>query len=169
MIEPDVVEPGITTIFCPMCGAATSTYGDESCKAAFERHVSESHPHVDLDGNPALYVKVRKDVEGNFLIGWCGKEKTDGCLCAEKDEHHGPEREFDPVNRPEHYASGSLECIDWIQAELTDEEFDGYLKGNILKYLWRYEDKGHPSRDLMKARWYLDRLIEGAISDEMED
>ena len=70
-----------------------------------------------------------------------------------------PAQEFDPVNRPEHYASGSLECIDWIEAMLTDEEFRGYLKGNILKYLWRYEDKGKPVQDLGKARWYLDRLL----------
>lgn len=69
---------------------------------------------------------------------------------------------FDPVNRPEHYCSGTLECIDWIRALLTEEEFNGYLKGNALKYIWRYDqkDKENPKQDLKKAVWYLNKLCE---------
>ena len=69
---------------------------------------------------------------------------------------------FDPVSRPEHYCSGGLECIDWIRAMLTEEEFNGYLKGNALKYIWRYDqkDKENPKQDLRKAIWYLDKLCE---------
>ena len=36
---------------------------------------------------------------------------------------------FDPVDKPMHYAAGSVECIDAIEAQLTPEEFRGYLKG----------------------------------------
>ena len=68
--------------------------------------------------------------------------------------------EFDPVDKPEHYAKGSLECIDWIRAELTQEEYRGYLKGCMMKYLWRYEDKGKPIQDLEKLRKYAEFLIE---------
>ena len=64
----------------------------------------------------------------------------------------------DLVNSPAHYASGGIECIDAIQASMTPEEFQGYLKGNCQKYLWRYRDKGGV-QDLHKANWYLHRLI----------
>jgi len=65
----------------------------------------------------------------------------------------------DQVNHPKHYTNGSIECIDAIKASMTDIEFSGYLKGNILKYLWRYRLKSNPSEDLLKANWYLTRLI----------
>jgi hypothetical protein len=65
----------------------------------------------------------------------------------------------DLVNSPAHYASGAVECIDAIEASLTNEAFCGYLKGNVLKYLWRYETKCNSLQDLQKAEWYLKRLI----------
>ena len=65
----------------------------------------------------------------------------------------------DPVNHPSHYASSTIECIEAIKASMTLEAFNGYLKGNIMKYLWRYEKKIAPVEDLKKAHWYLDRLI----------
>ena len=64
----------------------------------------------------------------------------------------------DLVNSPAHYASGAIECIDAIEASMTPEEFQGYCKGNLIKYSWRYRDKGG-IQDLGKAKWYLDRLI----------
>ena len=64
----------------------------------------------------------------------------------------------DSVNHPSHYTDGTIECIDAIAAQLTPEEYRGYLKGNIAKYIWRERHKGGPE-SLMKARWYLDRLI----------
>ena len=62
------------------------------------------------------------------------------------------------VNHPEHYNAGSIECIDAIKASMNSDEFKGYLKGNCLKYLWRYQYKGKLS-DLHKCQWYLDKLI----------
>jgi hypothetical protein len=66
----------------------------------------------------------------------------------------------DTVNKPAHYNNGKVECIEAIDASMTELEFRGYLKGNVLKYVWRYLYKGKPLEDLKKARWYLDRLIE---------
>ena len=65
----------------------------------------------------------------------------------------------DPVNHPDHYTSGGIECIDAIKASLSEEAFKGFLKGNVLKYLWRYEKKVAPKQDLEKASWYLNKLI----------
>lgn len=66
----------------------------------------------------------------------------------------------DNVNHPLHYTNGDIECIDAIKASMTTSEFYGYLKGNVIKYLWRYQLKDDPIQDLKKAQWYLERLIE---------
>ena len=64
----------------------------------------------------------------------------------------------DMVNSPPHYNSRDIECIDAIKESMTPEAFKGYLKGNIQKYIWRYEAK-KGVEDLKKAQWYLNRLI----------
>lgn len=67
---------------------------------------------------------------------------------------------IDNVNHPDHYAAnGSIECIEAIEAQLTREEYRGYLKGNIAKYVWREKKKGQ-TESLKKAEFYLKRLIE---------
>ena len=63
----------------------------------------------------------------------------------------------DMVNSPPHYNAGGIECIEAIEASMSKEAFRGYLKGNMLKYIWRYENKGG-KEDLDKANWYLTRL-----------
>jgi hypothetical protein len=63
----------------------------------------------------------------------------------------------DLVNHPPHY-QGSIECIEAIEAQLTNAEYRGALKANIIKYIWREASKGGVE-SLMKAKWYLDRLI----------
>ena len=64
----------------------------------------------------------------------------------------------DLVNHPAHYASGDIQCIDAIRASMSKLEYEGFLKGNLIKYTWRYRKKGG-LQDLQKANWYLDRLI----------
>jgi hypothetical protein len=65
----------------------------------------------------------------------------------------------DNVNHPAHYGQGKIECIEYIQDFLTHDEFVGYLRGNIAKYLhrWRYKNG---LEDLHKAQWYLNRLVQ---------
>ena len=66
---------------------------------------------------------------------------------------------YDSVHRPEHYNTGSLECIDAMKGMLNHDEYIGYLRGNALKYMWRFRYKKSPIEDLRKARWYEERLI----------
>ena len=68
-------------------------------------------------------------------------------------------KKVDPVEQPDHYNKGAIEAIEAIKASMPEQEFKGYLKGNALKYLWRYDYKGKPVEDLRKCRWYIDRLI----------
>jgi phosphate starvation-inducible protein PhoH len=53
---------------------------------------------------------------------------------------------------------GAVECIDYIEDFLNDDEYIGYLRGNVAKYLhrWRYKNG---IEDLNKAQWYLTELI----------
>ena len=64
----------------------------------------------------------------------------------------------DAVNSPEHYNMLDVEAINLIEMSMTKEEFLGYLKGNVLKYIIRYKHKGKAGEDLDKGKWYLDRL-----------
>ena len=66
--------------------------------------------------------------------------------------------EEDVVNKPSHYNTGNIECIDAIEESMSSVAFKGYLKGNCMKYLWRYDYKGKQVQDLEKAGWYLDKL-----------
>ena len=71
---------------------------------------------------------------------------------------------IDMVNSPPHYNQTGIECIHAISAA-TDKGFKYYLQGNILKYLWRFDYKEKPIEDLLKAKWYLDKLIEEVMAD----
>lgn len=60
-----------------------------------------------------------------------------------------------------HYAHG-IEPIDYMRSRFTPEEFRGFLRGNVIKYLSRYTDKGGVE-DLRKASVYLNWLIEHEV------
>lgn len=64
----------------------------------------------------------------------------------------------DMVNKPPHYTSGSIECIDYIEDVLTPEEFRGFLRGQVIKYQHRLMAKQNPIEDLRKLLWYGNRL-----------
>ncbi len=67
----------------------------------------------------------------------------------------------DPVEHPSHYTKGGIETIDFIRAKLSKEEFVGYCRGNVLKYLSRGPHKGGVE-DYRKANVYLEWMIEAA-------
>ena len=65
---------------------------------------------------------------------------------------------IDDVNHPPHYKIGGIETIDVIEAKLTPEEFRGYLKGNVVKYLTRIGYKDDAGKDVDKMVWYALKL-----------
>lgn len=65
----------------------------------------------------------------------------------------------DNVNHPNHYANGTHECIDVIEAMFTREEFIGFLKGNIFKYRFRSHLK-NGTEDIKKSEWYETKLMD---------
>lgn len=65
----------------------------------------------------------------------------------------------DMVNHPKHYTQGGIECIDAIKAATVGKTgIEAVCVANVVKYLWRYEEK-NGLEDVKKARWYLERLI----------
>jgi|TARA_R110000803_G_scaffold95372_3_gene163320 hypothetical protein len=66
----------------------------------------------------------------------------------------------DLINKPNHYTENKeLETIEIIQNELSHDEYIGYLRGSIMKYLSRAGKKGDILPCLYKARWFLNKLI----------
>lgn len=65
-----------------------------------------------------------------------------------------------PPENPDHYDGRlGVTCISAIENAMTDDEYRGFLWGNIFKYVWRWPKKNGLT-DLKKARWLLDKLIE---------
>lgn len=65
------------------------------------------------------------------------------------------------VESPQHYQLfPEQEVIDLIKQVLTEEEWKGYLKGNILKYKLRAGDKDDLVQDINKSNKYQDWLFD---------
>lgn len=72
---------------------------------------------------------------------------------------------MDIINHPEHYTGSKIECLDAIEAALGSYNFQSYLRGQILKYIWRMDKKGSYFEDSKKAQFYLNRLVERIQAD----
>lgn len=67
----------------------------------------------------------------------------------------------DNINSPKHYQLPGLniEAIDVIKSVLGDDKFEGYCRGNVIKYILRADAK-NGVEDLKKAKVYLSWEIE---------
>lgn len=74
----------------------------------------------------------------------------------------------DPVNHPQHYTAGGIECIDALKA--ATEGLTGIravCAANAIKYIWRFSRK-NGAEDIDKAIWYLHRL-KAELAEETEN
>ena len=107
------------------------------------------------DNNPAI--------EKTGLEPWAN-------MAEEEAAHSSWDNEVeDVVNNPDHYNTGNIECIVAIEESMSSEAYKGYLKGNCMKYLWRYGYKNKPVEDLQKAQWYLARLTQVVVFENEEN
>lgn len=62
----------------------------------------------------------------------------------------------DKITNPKHYKLNGLdiEAIDVIKSVLGKEKFEGYCRGNVIKYVLRADSK-NGIEDLKKAQVYL--------------
>ena len=118
------------------------------------------------EGDDVWFVTKSNEHEVGFATGLTGAEAWQvaarqlGFYDEPKvalDEQVGDAAKPEAVNHPDHYNASPIECIDAIEAALTPEEFRGFIKGNVLKYVWREKHKAG-DQDLAKAAWYLNRL-----------
>lgn len=86
------------------------------------------------------------------------------------DEHklkmEKKKKDLSKVHSPPHYKKTEVETIDLIKNSMEPKHFQGYLQGNVMKYVCRYRYKGFAMQDLKKAQWYLDRLVMEIERDE---
>jgi len=103
------------------------------------------------DATPAEWDKVNRKLREEIMddvIGEARTAKRKTVVPIEKDD----------VEHPAHYNNGNIECIEAIGEALSSEEFEGYLRGNVIKYIWRFRYKDG-KKDLRKAKWYLEKLL----------
>ena len=116
------------------------------------------HSRTDyLDTERYLEMSI-KSINDATSVDW-DKLRAKYVTLANDESLKAAKEKSDVVNKPEHYNTGNIECIEAIRESMSPEAYKGYLKGNCLKYLWRYDYKGKPSEDLEKAGWYLNSLI----------
>ena len=118
------------------------------------------------DATPAQWDALRKQApaiekQKTGLEAWMRAAHDEDSELWEEEEaaHSSWDNEVkDVVNNPDHYNTGNIECIEAIEESMSSVAFKGYLKGNCMKYLWRYDYKGKQVEDLQKAGWYLQKL-----------
>ena len=71
------------------------------------------------------------------------------------------EKDKTVTEHPKRYGGDSpRECIKVLRDWLGDEQYKGFCRGTIIKYLCRLGKKDDSLHELKKARFYLDKLIE---------
>ena len=94
------------------------------------------------------YDRVCKNGEARLDGGHLENEEV-------KIDDNGP----DMVNHPQHYTQGGIECIECIKAAVTNKVgIEAVCVANVIKYLFRYEEK-NGIEDVRKAKWYVERLL----------
>ena len=136
---------------------------DKYCKG-FD-HCSDDCPLCADNGSCRWIVVSDESTEDCYHLliaeGLIGKPEQPEINFVKVEHNDEIEPTNDAVQHPSHYTQGGIECIDAIRASMTADGFCDYCKGNIIKYIWRWRDKGGVE-DLRKASVYLNWLINAA-------
>lgn len=100
-----------------------------------------------------VYIEIR--IIGVLVIFWLGNLTNDHVTSkkANKMDDETPLRKDNPVE-PSHYKNGEIEPLHLIESQKLP-----FVEGNIIKYIARHMISGKGKNDLLKAKWYLDRLL----------
>lgn len=125
------------------------------CRAAERR----GYRQALRDACALLNIEAERDAANTSDdIVWCKDALRDFAIRHTRTDDA---QAFDPVQKPAHYAAGKVECIDATEAALQGDTdpVSAFLRGQVIKYVWRMHGKGAPLQDAKKAAWYLERLI----------
>ena len=142
---------------CPFCGGKARLLAGNGVRVLCTKCGATTRILVDIE-------RVETNAVENVIKSWNRRKNNfevidDTPNIAEVVEKYGEDVKPDPVNHPAHYTSGSIECIDAMQAAFGVEAVKDFCLCNAFKYLWRHRNK-NGVEDLKKCRWYLNRLIE---------
>lgn len=111
-----------------------------------------------LPGGYAVILKEYDPLAERALIGFEGSKFWIDPSYLDFIEGDAPvESDVEP-SKPAHYDTG-IDTIAFMRANCPPEQVEGFLRGNALKYLQRY-DKKNGVEDLKKAAHYVQMLIE---------
>lgn len=97
---------------------------------------------MSLGGFIKDFMGVSYDSEGNVVSGMAADQK--------------------------HYQIAEVQPIEIMQMYLTPEEFRGYLKGNIIKYMLRLGYKDAVLREVDKACQYMKWLSQAILGKKID-
>lgn len=140
----------------------TGTVLDTKCFGNYPVYVI-----FDEVGDVPFY--MRYTIEGHYYCDEKAYEvyaesHSDVDIC--KVDNASVEKEEEVINpiNPSHYrAEGIPEAIEIMRGLMTDEQLEGFLWGNIIKYAYRYGRKGDTqgakTETAAKIKWYADAMI----------
>jgi hypothetical protein len=67
--------------------------------------------------------------------------------------------EYKDVKNQQHYTAQAVQAIEYMEITMTPEQYEGYLLGNVIKYVSRYRGK-NGLEDLRKAKVYMGWLVD---------
>ena len=138
----------------------------ERCLACHTPHDTAKEPHHFQESRPFAWI-----------CDWC----WNGSLANRNEYTVSDEGGIDLVNEPPHYKGlvvrvpwervskkksdtgllgGAYREVEVESIELIEGFGFGFNLGNVVKYLYRSNEKGDRLENLRKCRWYLDREIE---------
>lgn len=134
---------------------------DESVYPSHYKHLTEQEfiDFMGLEPSKDDDMSKAKETLDNLIKNGLPKDITAKLAYPIEQGINHIHLQSDVVNNPTHYTQGSIECLDAIRESMTSESYNGFLKGQVQKYMWRYEKKSNPIEDLKKAEFYLKRLI----------
>lgn len=129
-------------------GFVTAIDGIDNRKVGWAKAIYWRFHNLGHYKNDQLFPLKRQPAEGEYI-----DRRLRPLELPQKGEP-APEK-VERVNHPKHYNKhpSGIECIDVI-------EWFNLNLGNVIKYIWRAEEKGATIQDLEKAAWYLNREIE---------
>ena len=123
-------------------------------------NIPKGATHVYSRGHADREILLKKDGEDWLVLHGNSWAKVVNSFQDHLNENHQLIQPIDNVNSPSHYTQGKVECIDAIESATVGKSgFEAYCVGNVIKYLWRYEQKGG-KESVEKAQYYLNKLLE---------
>jgi Protein of unknwon function (DUF3310) len=112
------------------------------------------------DSETDTYSRLFRDkTEANQVRDFIDRKKQQVLQFRPLSEWQDDKPEGDAINHPSHYTQGSIECIDAIASALGRDAFIEFLRGQVIKYMWRLGHKGDARQDAEKGTWYASRLV----------